>query len=147
MADLLSDEEFNAVFVTSDPKRGLTGFVEVSLRLMAEGCRGSPVGYIEGWFVAPEARRQGIGRALLERAEAWAVTQGCREMASDAEMENEVGRSAHRGVGYDEVERLAHYRKDLPARVEAPTLASRTRPTRRRPRTALRGDGGQRRRK
>src|SRR5687767_7327049 len=33
---------------------GLVGFVEVGLRSHAEGCDGlRPVGYVEGWFVAP----------------------------------------------------------------------------------------------
>jgi aminoglycoside 6'-N-acetyltransferase I len=114
MTDILSDEDFNAVFVSLDGRGGLTGFVEVTLRMQAEGCRTSPVGYIEGWFVVPRARRKGIGRALVNRAEAWAASQGCREMASDAEVENDLGRAAHRGAGYAEIERLAHYRKELP---------------------------------
>lgn len=135
MADILGDEEFNAVFVSADRKGALTGFVEVALRLRAEGCRSSPVGYIEGWFVVPEARRKGIGRALLDRAEGWAISQGCREMASGAEMDNEVGRAAHRGSGYQEVARLAHFRKDMSDRAaQAKTTA--TTPARRRPRSS-----------
>jgi aminoglycoside 6'-N-acetyltransferase I len=135
MADILSDEEFNAVFVSADRKGVATGFVEVALRLQAEGCRSSPVGYIEGWFVVPEARRKGIGRALLERAEAWAVSQGCREIASGAEMDNEVGRAAHRGSGYQEVTRLAHFRKDMSDRVALAKKVGMT-PVRRRPRSS-----------
>lgn len=114
MADVLADEEFNAVFVSFEPSARVVGFVEISLRLMAEGLRTSPVGYVEGWYVIPEARRKGVGRALLDRAEAWAATQGCREMASAADIENEIGRSAHQRLGYEEVARLAHYRKALP---------------------------------
>lgn len=141
MADILSDEEFNAVFVSTDRKGVPKGFVEVALRLQAEGCRSSPVGYIEGWFVVPEARRKGIGRALLDRAEAWAVSQGCREMASGAEMDNEVGRAAHRGSGYQEVTRLAHFRKDMSDRADQARKSAMT-PVRRRPRSS----GGRRRR-
>jgi aminoglycoside 6'-N-acetyltransferase I len=114
MADILADEEFNAVFVSLEPSGRVVGFVEISLRLTAEGSRSSPVGYVEGWYVIPEARRKGVGRALLDKSEAWAATQGCREMASDAEIENEIGRSAHQRLGYEEVARLAHYRKALP---------------------------------
>jgi len=44
------------------------GFVEVSLRPYAEGCDTRPVGYLEGGYVAPEWRGQGIGRALVEAA-------------------------------------------------------------------------------
>ena len=115
MADILSDEEFNAVFVSRDRAGHLTGFLEASLRLRAEGCRTSPIGYVEGWYVVPHERRKGVGGALLARAEAWAAARGCREMASDADMENGAGRAAHRLLGYEETSRLAHFRKALPA--------------------------------
>ena len=114
MADILSDEEFNAVFVSRDRAGHLTGFLEASLRLRAGGCRTSPIGYVEGWYVVPQERRKGVGGALLARAEAWAAARGCREMASDADMENEAGRAAHRLLGYEETSRLAHFRKALP---------------------------------
>jgi len=113
MVDILSDLEFNAVFVAVGPGRQLHGFVEVSMRLMAEGCNSSPIGYLEGWYVQPESRRKGIGRALVGKAEAWAFANGCKEMASDAEFANKLGRIAHDGLGYAEVEVLAHYRKSL----------------------------------
>lgn len=114
MADILSDEEFNAVFVSRDRAGHVTGFLEASLRLRAEGCRTSPIGYVEGWYVAPLERRKGLGRALLTRAEAWAAARGCREMASDTDMEDGAGRAAHRLLGYEETARLAHFRKALP---------------------------------
>ena len=114
MADILSDEEFNAVFVGRDRAGHLTGFLEASLRLRAEGCHTSPIGYVEGWYVVPGERRKGVGGALLARAEAWAAARGCREMASDADMEDGAGRAAHRDLGYEETSRLAHFRKALP---------------------------------
>jgi aminoglycoside 6'-N-acetyltransferase I len=113
MTDLLSDEEFNAVFVGVDRRGRLVGFVEVSLRMNAEGCATSPVGYVEGLYVIPEGRRKGSGRALVAKAEAWASSQGCREMAADADVDNVDGRRAQRGLGYEEVARLAHFRKSL----------------------------------
>lgn len=113
MVNILSDLEFNAVFVAVGPGRQLRGFIEVSMRLMAEGCDSSPIGYLEGWYVEPDWRGQGIGRGLVKKAEAWASAYGCKEMASDAEAENRLGRSAHEGLGYEEVEVLAHYRKSL----------------------------------
>ncbi len=44
----------------------LIGFIEVGLRSHAEGCDGRrAVGFIEGWYVRPEQRCRGIGRALV----------------------------------------------------------------------------------
>ena len=69
MAMMLSDDERFAVFVCQDPHGELLGFAEVSLRGWAEGCESSPVGYVEGWYVAEHARRQGIGGRLVVAAE------------------------------------------------------------------------------
>ena len=52
--DQLSDDESYAVFVSEGPY-GLDGFLEVSIRPQAEKCHSGRVGYIEGWYVAPEA--------------------------------------------------------------------------------------------
>jgi len=91
----------------------IVGFAEVDLRPYADGCRSSPVGYLEGWYVASEHRRKGLGRALVLAAEVWARDQGCSEMASDTELDNIDSQGAHRALGYTEVSRLAHFRRDL----------------------------------
>ncbi|WP_245606073.1 GNAT family N-acetyltransferase [Thermus amyloliquefaciens] len=110
MAGLLQDPR-QAAFVAEVEGR-LVGFVEVSLRPYAEGCATRPVGYLEGWYVAPEWRWQGIGRALVEAAEAWARARGCQEMASDAELGNLLGQEVHPpGVPGGGADRA--FRKDL----------------------------------
>lgn len=113
IVDILSDPEFNAVFVAVGSGRKLHGFVEASIRMSAEGCRPGPIGYIEGWYVEPKHRRKGVGAGLVRRAEAWALSRGCKDMGSDAEMDNDHGRAAHRALGYAEVSRLAHFVKPL----------------------------------
>jgi aminoglycoside 6'-N-acetyltransferase I len=105
-----------AVFIAVRPDDSVCGFVEVGARSIADGCSTSPVGYIEAWYVDPDVRRAGYGRALLEAAEAWAVEQGYREMASDALLDNDVSHEAHRRSGYVEVDRVITYRKPLPER-------------------------------
>lgn len=105
-----------AVFVALDPQSsmvGLLGFAEVSRRFYAEGCETSPVGFLEGWYVVPERRRQGVGGALVAAAEAWARRLGCREFASDAVADNAVSATAHRALGFEEVEVIRCFRKDL----------------------------------
>lgn len=102
-----------ACFVAERAGGGLGGFIEVGLRNYAEGCDSSPVGYIEGWYVDPDLRRQGIGAALVQSAEAWARAQGCSEMASDCQLDNDVSFRAHLALGYAEAERTIHFCKRL----------------------------------
>ena len=49
----------------------VVGFVELSIRAYAEGCTTDRVAFLEGWYVVPGFRRQGVGRALVEAAESW----------------------------------------------------------------------------
>lgn len=102
-----------AVFVAVRPAGGLCGFLEASIRPYAEDCVTWPVGYVEGWFVDPDLRRQGIGRRLTAAAEQWAAAQGYKEMASDTHLGNTVSHQAHRALGFEESERLVHFRKRL----------------------------------
>lgn len=102
-----------AVFVAEDPAGGLVGFAEVSIRFYAEGCLTDRVGYLEGWFVTPEVRGRGIGRALVSAAEEWARSQGCTEFASDAEADNEQSALAHRALGFAEAGTVRCFRKNL----------------------------------
>lgn len=92
----------------------VVGFVEVGLRSHADGCDPMrPVGFVEGWYVEPDHRRCGIGRALLGAAEEWARAQGCVDMASDTWMDNEPSQRAHEALGFEVVDRCVHYRKSL----------------------------------
>jgi putative acetyltransferase len=102
-----------AAFVAVRPSGGLGGFLEASIRPYAEDCATWPVGYVEGWFVDADLRCQGVGRRLLAAAEQWATAQGCQEMASDAQMENEVSLAAHKALGFEESSRAVHLRKRL----------------------------------
>jgi aminoglycoside 6'-N-acetyltransferase I len=79
---------------------------------MADGCTTHPVGYVEGRYVDPDVRRQGVGRALVGAAEVWAVSRGCREMASDARLDNAAGIAAHRALGFQDETPAARFRKN-----------------------------------
>jgi aminoglycoside 6'-N-acetyltransferase I len=56
-----------AVFVGVGSAGEPLGMLELSLRSVAEGCRTTPVPYVGGWYVVPEARRRGLGRQLMAR--------------------------------------------------------------------------------
>ena len=103
-----------AVFVAENDGT-LTGMLELSLRPYADGCDSSPVPYVEGWYVAPRSRRQGVGAALVKAAEDWAIVQGYTEIASDALLQNVISERAHKGLGFAEVERAIRFRKNLRA--------------------------------
>ena len=100
------------VFVAEHDGR-LIGFLELGYRNYAEGCESSPVPFIEGWYVDPEFQQKGIGRALVEEAEASAKADGYTEIASDVLLDNEGSIAAHKALGYQEVERLVCFRKQL----------------------------------
>jgi aminoglycoside 6'-N-acetyltransferase I len=108
-----ADPEAVLVAVDDEHPRKILGFAELSRRVYAEGCDTTPVGFLEGWYVVPERREQGIGRELVLAGEAWARAQGCREFASDALAENAVSAAAHRALGFEEVGLLRCFRKDL----------------------------------
>jgi len=111
VAEILQAEHLAAFVAEQDGN--LVGFVEASLRSYAEGCDSSPVGYLEGWYVAPQYRLKGVGRRLVQAAEDWARAQGCTEMASDSELANTPSHQAHARLGYQEVERIVCFRKAL----------------------------------
>ena len=102
-----------AVLVSESTAGSATGFVEIGLRDYADGCAGSPVPYVEGWYVAPEVRGKGVGRALIAAVETWAIGRGFSELASDALIDNRQSERAHKALGFEEVERAIHFRKDL----------------------------------
>ena len=105
-----SDE---TVFVWERDGGGLGGFVSFSIRPWAEGCDSTPVPYIEGWWVAPDLRRAGVGRALVRAVEKWSREHGYRELGSDVELDNGVSLRAHAALGFEPTLRVQFFRKHL----------------------------------
>lgn len=104
------------VWLAEDSDEQVVGFAEVSIRRdHVEGTSSVPVPYLEGWYVIPSHRRQGIGRAFLKNAERWALEAGFSELASDAESDNHDGIRAHLDLGFREVGRSVHFVRPLRA--------------------------------
>lgn len=113
MLDIYEHTDSQLVLVAEKDDGRLVGFLEASIRPFVEDCHTDHVGYLEGWFVESGYRRYGIGSDLVRNAERWARKKGCTEMASDAEVGNDLSLEAHLKLGYDETSRLVHLRKDL----------------------------------
>ena len=107
-----SQPSYEAVLIAEQDGECI-GFAELSIRAYSPGCDTDRVAYLEGWYVVPRARKQGVGGALVRAAEAWGVAQGCTEFASDTELENVVSQHAHAALGFTEVERVVFYCKKL----------------------------------
>ena len=101
-------------FVARDPLAGPLGFAEVAVRTdFVNGCEHRPALFLEGIFVRPEHRGRGVARALCNAAADWGLAQGCREFASDGYIDDQDSLAAHRGLGFEETERVVYFRKPL----------------------------------
>ncbi len=104
-----------AAFLASEDGQDL-GFAQVQLRHdYVEGTETSPVGYLEGVYVRAEFRGRGVARALLKACEAWAAERGCREFASDCELDNAASLAFHLKNGFREANRIICFVKTLRA--------------------------------
>ncbi|MDX2108750.1 MAG: GNAT family N-acetyltransferase [Verrucomicrobiota bacterium] len=103
------------IFVAALNDGSLCGMAEFSLRQVAAGCESSPIAYVDGWYVDDEWRGEGIGRMLIEKGEAWALGQGCTEMASDTTSKYPGSTEAHAALGFEPVGPSINFRKWLRA--------------------------------
>jgi aminoglycoside 6'-N-acetyltransferase I len=118
--EILGDSRW-AVFVARLDAGAVVGFLEVHLRDYAEGAESSsPLGYLEGLYIDAEYRRHGIGASLVRAGEQWAWSQGCTEIASDAQIDNAISIQMHKRLGYTEVERQVCFLKRLTAGATEP---------------------------
>ncbi len=101
------------VFVLERSSGKLGGFIELNVRNYAEGSSSTKIPYVEGWYINPDIRGKGHGKQLMNTAEAWAIENGFRELASDAEIENSGSIAAHKALGFKEVDRIVNFIKAL----------------------------------
>jgi len=113
LTQLLSNE--NAIAYLACGQAGdVVGFAEATLRHdYVNGCETSPVLFLEGIYVLPGHRRQGVARSLCKAVAAWGRAAGCREFGSDALLDNVESHAFHIASGFEETERVVYFRKSL----------------------------------
>ena len=104
----------DAAFFLAYADETAVGFAQCQLRHdYVEGTDSSPVGYLEGIYVADGYRKQGVAKELLSACESWARTKGCTEFASDCELCNVQSLQFHLNVGFEETNRIICFTKKL----------------------------------
>jgi ribosomal protein S18 acetylase RimI-like enzyme len=89
-------EATGRVFVAEEDG-GIVGFVGVLARVVPEPDESQAYAYVSDLVVLPAYRRRGIGRALLEEAEAYARREGARSLrVAVLARNNGAGRLYHR---------------------------------------------------
>jgi ribosomal protein S18 acetylase RimI-like enzyme len=71
-----------------------------------------PCALIEELVVDKGARRQGIGRALIQAALDWARAQGCSEVELSTEPDNLKAQAFYRRLGFESTALLLEYEMD-----------------------------------
>lgn len=100
-------------FAAFAPEGAAVGFAELGLRSYANGCESRPVPFLEGVWTAPDVRRSGAGRALIDHIGGLLRAAGHTEIGSDVLIDNAASLAAHAAWGFAEVERVVCLRKDL----------------------------------
>jgi ribosomal protein S18 acetylase RimI-like enzyme len=78
----------------------VVGFVGVLARVVPEPDEAQAYAYVSDLVVLPAYRRRGIGRALLERAEAYARGEGARVLRVGVLAKNEAAAGLYRSLGF-----------------------------------------------
>lgn len=112
LAGIMKSEDA-AFFLAYDDETAV-GFAQCQLRHdYVEGTDSSPVGYLEGIYVAENCRNRGVAGQLLAACESWARSKGCAEFASDCELDNLKSLQFHLKVGFEEANRIICFTKKL----------------------------------
>lgn len=108
----LQSEKFKILFLSVDNK--IAAFIFLSIRSdYVEGSTSNPTGYVEGIYVKPEYRKLGISKQLLLEGEKWMKEKGCKQVGSDAYIDNKLSYDFHTSVGFEESGRLVTFIKNI----------------------------------
>jgi aminoglycoside 6'-N-acetyltransferase I len=110
--DALHSEKFKIFLFSVDNE--IAAFIFLSIRSdYVEGSTSNPTGYVEGIYVKPDHRKSGIAKQLLLEGEKWLKKKGCKQIGSDAYIDNKLSYDFHIRVGFEEAGRLVTFIKDI----------------------------------
>jgi GNAT superfamily N-acetyltransferase len=106
----IQGEGNSAVLVAERMDGRVVGWVQVLRRQLLVVDRHAELG---GLVVDEEVRRHGIGRLLMERAEAWASEQGCSALYLRSNVARSEAPRFYQGAGYRQIKTQRAFWKDL----------------------------------
>lgn len=114
MTDIARSPDTFVVLLAYDEQGRALGLAEASVRHdYVNGSSTSPVAFLEGIYVEPAGRGQGVARSLIAAVERWAAARGCSELASDAALDNLGSQRMHAALGFAETERVVYFLKPV----------------------------------
>ena len=102
----------------------LIAFAEASVRHHVIGIESSPVGFLEGIYVDPQQRKNGIAERLISEVERWSKSRGCLVLGSDTDIENRESQAFHDALGFVARERVIIYERAMTSSVELPAASA-----------------------
>jgi len=109
----LKEEKYKTFICINDTSQSIA-FINLSLRIdHVEGASSSPIGYVEGIYVKPGYRKQGVAKELIKVAEKWAKKRGCKELGSDTELSNVDSQKFHKKLGFKKADTIVHFIKKI----------------------------------
>ena len=90
------------VFLAFDGDDAPIGFAEISERSVVDSCGLDPAPYLEGWYVDPDWRGQGIGSALIDSLIDIARQHGIDAVQIGAAISNPRALELYRRLGFQD---------------------------------------------
>ncbi|MFZ0820948.1 MAG: GNAT family N-acetyltransferase [Candidatus Acidiferrales bacterium] len=98
------------IFVAERASGGVAGFIHLIHQHLIEF---DPCAEVAALVVEEDCRGQGVGRALMARAEEWALERGCRFVHLRSKMSRAAAHAFYEGLGYEHFKTQKAFRKNL----------------------------------
>jgi GNAT superfamily N-acetyltransferase len=98
---------FLAWHTTAEGARSACGFTQLYPSFSSVSLK--PLWILNDLFVAPDARRLGVGRALLSHARAYAASTGARGLTLKTAVDNSCAQALYEGTGWQRDEQFYSY--------------------------------------